>query len=109
MVATVDGTVLSCAPIRNDELEDAIVELVTRFGESTSVEVRHLDGAVRHAMIDPANPRVRRLMRGQRSSTGSPPGARVLRRLEGLWLMLALAVALVSVFLLGRIVGGELP
>jgi len=106
MVATVDGTVLTCAPIRVDELEDAIVELVARLGEPTCVEVRHLDGKARRAMIDPANPRVHRLMRARRWSTGSRPGTRVRKRLEGLWFVLALAVALASTFLLGHIVAG---
>lgn len=107
MVATIDGTRLSCAPIRNDELIDAVVELVTRLGEPTLVEVRHVGGVVRRAVIDPANPTVSRMLtRSLRSSIHLQLGARMRSRLVVFWLVVALAVVLVSIFLLGRVVGG---
>jgi len=69
MVATVDGIRLSCAPVRNDELADAVVELAARLGEPTGVEVRRIDGVVRRAVIDPAEPRVDRLLQPRHSQT----------------------------------------
>lgn len=102
MVATVDGTRLLCAPIKNDELADAVVDLVTRLGEPIRVEVCHADGMVRRAVIDPANPKVSRLMRrGRRAPIGSRPGARAWIRLETVCFLLALSLAVVSIFLLG--------
>ena len=62
MVATVDGVRLSAAPVNVGDLPAAITELVARLGAPTRVEVRHLDGTVRQAVVDPAHTRLEQLI-----------------------------------------------
>lgn len=53
MIATVNGTRLGAAPVRTDDIDATILELVAQLGVRTRVEIRYADGQIERRVAYP--------------------------------------------------------
>lgn len=99
-IATVDGTELSATPVRNDEVETAARELAAILGEPVGIEILDDVGCVRDSFVSDDAATIHLRPAGPRQTCPPQSGTSFRQRVRVIVLVSALAVALVSVFLL---------